>query len=84
MKTERKAYLDNIRWITVLLVVIYHVGYLFNGVGVLGGIPDAKNIPAWDGYLYVVYPWFMVLLFLVSGMCARYALELRTIRHFLR
>ena len=84
MKTERKAYLDNIRWITVLLVVIYHVGYLFNGVGVLGGIPDAKSIPAWDGYLYVVYPWFMVLLFLVSGMCARYALEQRTIRQFLR
>ena len=84
MKTERKPYLDNIRWITVLLVVIYHVGYLFNGVGVLGGIPDAKNLPAWDGYLYVVYPWFMVLLFLVSGMCARYALEQKTIRQFLR
>lgn len=84
MKTERKAYLDNIRWVTVLLVAIYHVGYLFNGVGVLGGIPDAKNIPAWDGMLYVVYPWFMVLLFLVSGICARYALMQRTNRQFLR
>lgn len=84
MKTERKAYLDNIRWITVLLVTIYHVGYLFNGVGVLGGIPDAKHLAAWDGFLYIVYPWFMVLLFLVSGMCARYALEGKTSKEFLR
>ena len=84
MKTERKAYLDKIRWVTVLLVALYHVGYLFNGVSVLGGIPDAKHIPAWDGFLYVVYPWFMVLLFLVSGMCARYALERKTTKEFLR
>ena len=74
MKTERKAYLDNIRWITVLMVTVYHVGYLFNGVGVLGGIPNAKHLAVWDGFLYIVYPWFMVLLFLVSGICARYAL----------
>ena len=25
----RKVYLDNIRWITVVLVVIYHVIYIF-------------------------------------------------------
>ena len=34
----RKKYIDNIRWITVALVVIYHVFYIFNGSGVLGGI----------------------------------------------
>ena len=84
MKTERKAYLDNIRWITVLLVTVYHVGYLFNGVGVLGGIPNAKHLAVWDGFLYIVYPWFMVLLFLVSGICARYALEGKTNQEFLR
>ena len=43
--TERKLYLDNIRWSTVLLVMFYHVCYLFNDVGILGGIPGAKNIP---------------------------------------
>ena len=26
----RKAYLDNIRWVTVVLVVIYHVIYMYN------------------------------------------------------
>ena len=28
----RRIYLDNIRWITVCIVVIYHVIYIFNGV----------------------------------------------------
>ena len=28
----RKVYIDNIRWITVALVVIYHEIYMFNGV----------------------------------------------------
>ena len=39
MNPARKLYLDNIRWVTVVLVVIYHVIYMFNGVqpfGVIG------------------------------------------------
>ena len=39
MNPARKLYLDNIRWMTVVLVVIYHVVYMFNGVqpfGVIG------------------------------------------------
>ena len=32
----RKSYLDNIRWITVVLVVIYHVVYMYNAEGILG------------------------------------------------
>ena len=34
----RKHYLDNIRWVTVVLVVIYHVLYMYNGEGVQGGL----------------------------------------------
>ena len=34
----RKCYLDNIRWITVVLVVVYHVLYMYNAEGVAGGI----------------------------------------------
>lgn len=82
--TERKVYLDNIRWATVLLVLFYHVGYIFNGVGILGGAPNAESIHWVDCLIGVVYPWFMVLLFVVSGICARYALEKRTGKEFLR
>ncbi len=80
----RRTYIDNIRWATVMLVLIYHVCYMFNGVGVLGGIPNAKNIPAFDALVYVVYPWFMVLLFVISGMSARYSLQKRNVKQFLK
>ncbi len=80
--TQRKPYLDNIRSAVVLLVVAYHVGYLYNGVGIPGGVPGAQSLPAVDGLLAVVYPWFMVLLFAVAGICSRYALENRSSRDF--
>lgn len=80
----RKVYLDNIRWSTVLLVLVYHVFYLFNGVGIPGGIPNARSVPAFDTAAAVIYPWFMVLLFVIAGMSARYALQKRTNRQFLR
>ena len=32
MDNTRRIYLDNIRWITVCIVAIYHVIYMYNGV----------------------------------------------------
>lgn len=76
--------MDNLRWATVLLVLVYHVCYLFNGVGILGNIPGAPNLPAGDWFAAAVYPWFMVLLFLVAGVSSRFALEKRTPKEFLK
>jgi len=80
----RKHYLDNIRWATVLLVLVYHVFYLFNGVGVLGGIGSFSEVQYQDAVLYFVYPWFMVLLFLITGISSRYALEHRSHKQFIK
>ena len=80
----RKTYLDNIKWITVVLVVVYHVIYIFNGVqpnGVIGPFTDPQYQ---DLFQYIVYPWFMLLLFVVSGMGARFALNTQTDREFIR
>lgn len=79
----RKHYIDNLRGITVILVIFYHVCYIFNGVGVPGGIPNAQSLPIFDAAAAAVYPWFMVLLFVIAGMCAKYSLEKRTSRQFL-
>lgn len=38
MENKRLDYLDNIRWITVVLVIIYHIIYLFNNSGVISNI----------------------------------------------
>lgn len=81
---ERKYYLDNIRWMTVLLVLVYHVFYLFNGVGVLGGVGAFSEVQYQDAVLYIIYPWFMVLLFWIAGISARYSLERRSHKEFLK
>lgn len=77
----RKKYLDNIRYGIVLLVVIYHVIYIFNSVGVVSNI-SLVGIPLMDTLLYFVYPWFMPCLFLVSGISARYALQKKSGKQF--
>lgn len=71
----RRHYLDNIRWITVGLVVLYHVIFMYNGVVTAGVIGPFWEVQYQDAVQYLLHPWFMVLLFLVSGMCARYYLK---------
>lgn len=80
----RKHYLDNIRLVTVLLVVLYHIFYMFNGVGVEGVVGSITSFHGQDVILYLLYPWFMVIFFIVSGMSARYYLEKHTEKEFLK
>lgn len=83
---ERKKYIDNIRWITVVLVVIYHVIYMYNAVmpEIPGGIGPFRDVQYQDAILYILYPWFMVLLFVVSGISSRHYLEHHTAKEFIR
>ena len=65
----RRHWIDNLRWVTVLLVLLYHVIYYYNNKGVLGGYGGWGDGPQYqDAVLYILYPWFMMLLFLVAGM----------------
>ncbi|MBR5408062.1 MAG: acyltransferase [Lachnospiraceae bacterium] len=81
----RKYYLDNIKWITVVLVVIYHVLYMYNAegiLGVLGKITDL-DVQYYDVFQYAVYPWFMLVLFMVSGISSRLYLDNHTDKEFI-
>jgi len=83
----RKQWLDNLRWFTVLSVLFYHILYMFNNKGVLGGIGGFSTNPMaqpQDIVLYILYPWFMMLLFLLAGMSARYSLEKRSAKEFIK
>ena len=72
----RKHWIDNLRWVTVLLVLLYHVVYFYNNKGVFGGVGGFGDGPQYqDVLMYVLYPWFMPLLFLLAGVSARYALD---------
>ena len=72
----RKHWIDNLRWVTVLLVLLYHVIYFYNNKGVFGGIGGFGDGPQYqDVLMYILYPWFMPLLFLLAGISARYSLK---------
>lgn len=79
----RRYYIDNIRWITVILVVLYHVIYMFNGIIGEGVIGAFNKVQYQDALQYILYPWFMVILFVVSGISARCFLEKHTIKEFI-
>lgn len=70
----RKVYIDNLRCGIVLLVIVYHVIYTFNTLGIIRNV-TIVGIPEVEVLMYAVYPWFMALMFLLAGMSARYALN---------
>ena len=80
----RKPYLDNLRWAAVVLVMLYHVIYMFNASGVAGSTGHFAEVQPQDALLPAVYPWFMVLLFVIAGISARYALQKYPPKEFLR
>ena len=51
----RRHYLDNIRWITVGLVVLYHVIFMYNGVVTAGVIGPVWEIQYQDAVQYLLY-----------------------------
>ncbi|MBR3405276.1 MAG: acyltransferase [Bacteroidales bacterium] len=84
----RKHWMDNLRWVTVLLVLFYHVIYFYNNKGVFGGIGGFGPYPEYKQYqdvvMYILYPWFMPLLFMLAGASARYSLEKKSTREWFK
>lgn len=80
---KRKSYLDNLRSIMILLLFPVHTFMIWNDFG--------SKFYVWDGenrllstLIVLVNPWFMPILFVIAGMCARYALEKRSTKEFIR
>ncbi len=80
----RYHYLDNIRWVTVLLVMFFHVFYYFNAYCMGSGIGGFSDYQPQDAIVYLLYPWLMPLLFVVAGMSSRYALQRKSAGEYLR
>lgn len=90
---NRKAWLDNIRWMTIVIVVVYHVFYYYNNIEIEPMFARLAPNPAEEGakatvtavalFQYFVYPWFMMLLFVVSGIVANMVLQRKGMKEFL-
>ncbi len=84
----RRYWIDNLRWSTVLLVLLYHVIYYYNNKEVFGGIGGFGTFPEVPQYqdlvMYIVYPWFMPLLFILAGGSARYSLQKQSVKDWFK
>lgn len=81
MPKMRKHYIDNLRNITILLLFPVHTFMIWNnfGSGFYIWLGENKILST---LIVLVNPWFMPILFVLAGMSARYALQLRTVKEF--
>ena len=81
---NRYYFIDNLRWVCVILVLIYHVFYNFNSLGVFGAVCAGHFGPnQWqDIVCTALNPWFMTLMFVLAGASSRYALTRRSATEF--
>ena len=79
----RKYYLDNMKWFIILLVLVFHVVSIFSSCKGLMCFNE-PGIPAMDSIGYMIYPWFMSCMFVAAGVSAKYALEKRSRKTFVK
>lgn len=79
----RKHYLDNIRTIVILLLFPYHTFMIWNNFGSKFYIWGGNN-NILSSFIVLVSSWMMPVLFVIAGMSARYALEKRNVRDFIK
>ena len=77
----RKYYVDNIRWIIILLLVPYHAAMAWNVWGEPNYIYFEKN-KIISGIVVFFSPYFMPLMFCIAGISTRFALQKRTIGQY--
>lgn len=81
--SERRYFIDNLRWSCILLLVPFHAAMAYNSWGEQNYIWFAESKPL-SMFVILISPWYMALLFVLAGMSARYSMEKRTIKEFIR
>lgn len=82
-KGMRKHYIDNLRNFTILLLFPVHTFMIWNDFGSRFYIWLGEN-KILSTLIVLVNPWFMPILFVLAGMSARYSLEKRTNKEFVK
>ena len=77
----RKYYVDNIRWIIILLLVPYHAAMAWNVWGEPNYIYFEGN-KIISSIVVFFSPYFMPLMFFIAGISTRFALQKRTIGQY--
>ncbi|MCK9151397.1 acyltransferase family protein [Methanobacterium alcaliphilum] len=78
----RKYYLDNLRWIIILILFPYHTFLLYSPIG--DYIINAGNYSFAGLFILIFSPWFMQLLFAIAGISTFYSLKKRNSTEYLK
>lgn len=77
----RRYYVDNMRWIIILLLVPYHAAMAWNVWGEPNYIYFESN-KIISSIVVFFSPYFMPFMFLIAGISTRYALHKRTVGQY--
>lgn len=77
----RKHFIDNLRWIVILLLIPYHAAQSFNTWGELNYICFQPNRLI-SSLIVFLSPYYMPIMFLLAGMSTGYGLKKRTYGQF--
>ncbi len=80
---ERKYFIDNLRWMAILLLFPFHTAQIWSGGEYSGFYIWSHTNTVLYAFSTAVYPWYMTLLFTIAGISCRYALQKRSNRQFI-
>ncbi len=80
---SRKYYIDNLRWLAILLLFPFHAAQIWSGGEYSGFYVWSHTDTVLYAFSTAVYPWYMTLLFVIAGISCQYALRNRTYRQFI-
>lgn len=78
----RKHYLDNLRWMIILILFPYHTLLLYSSFSSVY-FNTANNVFA-NAFILTFNPWFMQLLFAIAGIATYYSLKKRNTMKYLK
>ena len=80
---RRIYYIDNLRWMTVSLLILFHAAIAYNTWCEANYIFFEAVRPI-AFIVTLIDPWFMPMMFLLAGISSRFSLQKRGTKAFIR
>ena len=80
---KRIHYIDNLRWMTVSLLILFHAAIAYNTWGEANYI-FFEEVRPFASIVTFIDPWFMPMMFLLAGVSSRFSLQKRGYVSFMR
>jgi peptidoglycan/LPS O-acetylase OafA/YrhL len=82
-RTMRKYFVDNIRWLCILMLFPYHIFRIYNSF-MMDFYVEGQDVVLTTGFIVATTPWFMPLLFVLAGISSAHALNKITNKEYIK